>query len=180
MDMSSSVTQQTTRSRTKPRFNPRILIFLGVLALPLGWMVYTFVSLSISGGIEQRGDYKEVNLKAMGNFPFNDRIDTEQQVPEIYRKLDGKKVLLVGQMYSDFSAAQTDRFQLVYSIANCCFGGPPKVQERVFCHMPAGKPTPIYGGLSSVYGTLRIRAMKENGIVVSLFDMDVERIKPEY
>ena len=49
--------------------------------------------------IEQVGDYKEVNLKAMGNFPFDETSDDVKQVPEIYRKLDGQKVLLTGEMF---------------------------------------------------------------------------------
>jgi len=36
----------------------------------------------------------------------------------------------------------------------------------------------VYPGLAKVYGTLYVRAIRENGKVVSLYDMEVERIEP--
>ena len=44
--------------------------------------------------------------------------------------------------------------------------------------VPNGKRVYVYSGLAKVYGTLHIRAIRENGKVVSLFDLDVERIEP--
>ena len=175
----SSITQQTSGTK-KWHLNLRVLVLAGVVLLPIGWMTYTFIVLTIGQGIEQVGDYKQVDLKAMGNFPFNDRTDGPDQVPEVYRQLDGQKVLLIGQMYSDFAASpRVNRFQLVYSIQNCCFNGPPKVQERVFCQVPGDKTVPIYDGLSRVYGTLHVRAIREKGMVVSVYDLDVERVEPQ-
>lgn len=159
----------------------RMVLLVAVICLPVAWMTYTFIKLTVSSGIEQVGNYKQVDLKSMGNFPFDDTADDERTVPEVYRKLDGQKVLLIGQMYVDFTAEPlVDRFQLVYSIQNCCFNGPPKVQERVFAHVPEGstKKMPVYGGLTEVYGTLHIKAVKEKGRVVSLYDMDVEKLRP--
>ena len=47
-------------------------------------------------------------------------------------------------MYAGGSAApKVPAFQLVYSIQKCCFGGPPRVQERVFVNAPASKPVPF-------------------------------------
>lgn len=162
----------------KSLLNPRMLVILLVVLLPVGWLVWTFARLTLSGGIEQAGQYKLVNLKEMGNFPFNDISGTPQDVPARFRQLDGQKVLFEGQMYVDYTtAAQVDRFQLVYSIQNCCFNGPPRVQERVFAH--SSRLMPVYTELTKVYGTLHIRVSKENGKVVSLFDMDVERVERE-
>lgn len=163
-----------------PRVNPRLIVFLLVVLAPVGWFVYTFAKLSMSSGIEQVGEFKQVDLKSMGNFLFDDKIGTEKDVPQVYRALDGQKVLLKGQMYTDMSAEPAvESFQLVYSIQNCCFSGPPKVQERVFASAPPGKRVPFFDGLVRVYGTLHVRAIKQNGKVVSLYDMDVERIGPE-
>lgn len=148
-----------------------------VLLLPIAWIVYTFAKQSLGSGIEQVGEYKEVNLKAMGNFPFDESSDDAKQVPEIYRALDGQKVLLTGEMFSDTSASYADSYQLVYSIAKCCFGGPPKVQERVFVHTSNGQRLPIQSGLWKNYGTLHVRPVKQNGRVISVYDMDVTKIE---
>jgi hypothetical protein len=175
--MESSTVTQTTSSRSTSAFNPRLLVLILVIAAPLGWMAYTFVKLSVTGGIEQVGDYKQVDLKSMGNFTFDDRKGTVKDVPEQYRALDGQKVLLVGQMYADLSADDmVNSFQLVYSIQKCCFGGPPKVQERVFAQAPGGKKVPVYSALAKVYGILHVRTKIEGGKVVSLYDMDVEKV----
>jgi len=162
------------------RIVPLRMVMAAVFVLgPLCYMVYTFFVLEIGQGIEQVGEYKMVNLKAMGNFRFDDVTDDESRVPEVYRQLDGQKVLLIGEMYVDFGAAPTtDRFQLVYSIAECCFGGPPLVQERVFASVPPGQKVRVHDGLARVYGTLNVRAIRENGRVVSLYDMDVDRVEP--
>ena len=88
-------------------------------------------------------------------------------------------MFLVGQMYVDTSTAPVvDRFQLVYSIQNCCFNGPPKVQERVFAQVPpGGRKVPVFGSLAKIYGTLHVRADRENGRVVSLYTLDVEKVE---
>ncbi len=170
----------TERKQTlSQRLNWRIVVFvLLILGIP-GWIAYSMVKLSLTSGIEQVGDHKWVDLKAMGNFPFDDSVGTEADVPAVYRKLDGAKVVFDGQMYVDYtSAPRVERFQLVYSIANCCFNGPPRVQERVFAHAKPGELVTVCGGLARVYGTLHIRAQKENGRVVSVFDMDVDKAEP--
>ena len=162
------------------RVNPRVVTVAAVILLPLAWMVWTFAKLSISSSIETVGKYTTVDLKSLGYFPFSDIDGTVADVPKQYAALDGKKMLLVGQMVPDNKDASpfVDHFQLVYSIQNCCFNGPPKVQERVFVHVPAGgRKVPVLGGLTKVYGTLHVRALRENGLVVSLYDMDVEKIE---
>ena len=180
--MSDTVEYRKAASKPRKDINLRLVGFIAVVCLPVAWMTYTFIKLSVSSGIEQVGDYKQVDLKSMGNFPFDDTFDTEQAVPEVYRKLDGQKVLLIGRMYVDFTAEPTvDRFQLVYNIANCCFNGPPRVQERVFAHVPAGsnKKMPVYADMTEVYGTLHVRTLREKGHVISLYDMDVEKMRPQ-
>src|SRR5215472_6448799 len=81
------------------RINFRVIIFAAVVLFLLGWPVYTFLSESLTGGIHDRGTYKEVDLKAMGNFVFDENTGTVNDVPATYRKLDGQKVLLQGEIY---------------------------------------------------------------------------------
>ena len=161
------------------RINLRMVILAAVILVPLGWMATIGVQQYWTGGIVARGEYLEVDLKALGKFSFSETEGAITDVPKIYAELDGKKLLLVGQMYVDQSSASfVDRFQLVYSIQNCCFNGPPLVQERVFAHVPpGGRKVPVFSGLTNVYGTLHVRALRENGVVVSLYDLDVEKVE---
>jgi hypothetical protein len=117
----------------------------------------------------------------MGNFVFDERASTLDDVPKQWRDLDGKKMNLVGEIFAPNQAsAEINEFQLVYSIAKCCFGGPPKVQERVFCTVPAGKTIEYYGGFYRVKGTLHVKLHKDEfGITTKLFTLDVESAEPE-
>jgi hypothetical protein len=164
---------------TKPlseRFNFRLIGFLLVVALPFVWVLWTIFGQST---IVNRGDYYEVDLKAMGNFPLDPVRDTAAVIPAEVRALHGKKVRFEGEMYApDQAAGQVQQFQLVYSIVECCLGGPPKVQERVFAFVPPEKKIPNYTGRQvTVLGTLRVELQKDKGQTVSVFTMDVEDVQ---
>ncbi len=169
----------------KPGINYRLVLFLIVLAAPFIWILYVFLQQLTSGGITRHGDVAEVDLKALGNFPFNKETGKLEDVPQRWRELDGKKVVLQGYMYSGKSAAKTGAsFEFVYNIGKCCFGGPPLVQERVFGH-PAPKssdPVQIYDQdqFVKLTGILHVRVIKDRdvGTVMSLYDLDVLEAEP--
>ena len=165
------------------RINFRMLIFAGVLLFLLGWPVYTFLSETLTHGIHDRGSYKEVDLKAMGNFNFDEATGKLTDVPREYRNLDGQKVMLQGQIYDSREAGPgITEFELVYSIQKCCFNGPPRVQERVFAFIsPKTKRIKYQGdGEHKVLGTLRVTMQKDqkSGIIVEVYRLDVDSVEP--
>jgi hypothetical protein len=165
------------------RINVRLIVMLAVVATPFLYFAYVIARDMMTGGVIDRGSYAEVDLKSMGNFYFDATKDSVDSVPERFRRLDGKRVLLEGEMFAPNEAADDVRaFELVYNIAECCFGGPPKVQERVFVRVPAGKqgvPNYQYRGIVRVIGTLHVKAKKGvDGAVVALYEMDVESVEP--
>jgi hypothetical protein len=162
----------------KERINFRLIIFLAVIAIPFVWVFYVIINQTVTGGVEDYGSYKKVDLKSLGNFPFSAESGTKENIPPRWRALDGQRVLLQGEMYAGNSAAQVNDFQLVYSIVNCCFNGPPKVQERVFAKLPGEQTAPIYPGLVRVTGTLHIDIQRVEGQAVSVYTLDVEKIEP--
>ena len=168
----------TLPPRRRP-INLRMVVIMAFLCLPFLYFGYVIVDQAISGGIKDHGDYVEVDLKTLGSFPFDPVQDDNSNVPEKWRKLDGRKVVLVGEMYAGGSAApRVERFELVYSIQKCCFGGPPRVQERVFVSAPKNNPVPFYWQPVRVTGILHVNAKKVDGEVVSVFEMDIERLEP--
>ena len=170
----------TLPARSKrPRINLRLVVLLAFLGLPFLYFGYVIIDQAVTGGVTKRGDIYQVDLKSLGSFPFDPAGDDTNSVPERWRKLDGKKVELVGEMYAGGSAApKVNRFELVYSIQDCCFGGPPRVQERVYVNAPPGNPVPFYWQPVKVLGTLHVDAKKVDGQVVSVFEMDIERLEP--
>src|SRR6185369_4390577 len=75
------------------RNNLRLIIFIGVVAVVVGYPLWVFVDASVSGGIKDAGGgYKEVDLKAMSLFWFDQQHGTQQDVPAKWRALDGQKI----------------------------------------------------------------------------------------
>ena len=177
MDATLDYTSHRTPARPlSERFNFRLIGFLLVASLPFVWMFWAVLDQRT---IVNRGDYYEVDLKAMGNFPLDPVRDTAAVIPAEVRALHGKKVRFEGEMYAPNEAASAvTQFQLVYSIVECCLGGPPKVQERVFAFVPPDKKIPNYTGRQvTVLGTLKVELQKQNGQTVSVFTMDVEDVQ---
>ena len=177
LDYSAPKTKPAARPLSE-RLNLRLWIFLGVIAVPFLWAMWTIFG---AGTITQHGDYFSVDLKGMGNFPFDAKRDTESAIPKDVLALNGKKVHFEGEMYAPSEASQyVHDFQLVYSIVACCMGGPPKVQERVFAYVPEHKKIRNYSGQQvTCTGTLHIKVVRDpSGEAVSVFTMEVDDVQP--
>jgi len=164
--------------RRRGAINARLIIFLAIVSFPFFWFGYVIVNQTLTGGIQHHGDYSEVDLKSLGNFPLDGSNGTLNDIPSRWRDLDGKRVLLEGFMYAPNAAGDTVRnFQFVYNITKCCFNGPPLVQERVFVMAPGGE-VPYYSDLVRVVGTLHVNVVKEAGIIKSVYTLDLEKVSP--
>jgi hypothetical protein len=161
------------------RINFRMIIFAGVVLCLVGTPVYLYFDSVFSGGIHNRGDYLEVDLKAISNFPFDKNNGKITDVPKAWRELDGKRVVLEGEIVSPDSASpRISRFDLCYSIAKCCMTGVPQIQHFVKSTVVNNGKAPYYSGLVRVTGTLHVDVKKDDlGQVASVYQMDVERVE---
>ena len=171
----------TTPAAEGPRVNVRLIAFLVIVSAPFVWIVGSAVRHSMSGGVVDRGGFKEVDLKALGNFPFDGVDGKLEDVPKRYRELDGQKVLLKGYMFAPQSSGSRGRkFEFVYNVSKCCFDGEPQVQERVFAYAKKDDIA-LYEQdvFAEVTGTLHVRVEKDaqTGKVTSVYDLDVETTK---
>jgi hypothetical protein len=66
----------------------------------------------------------------------------------------------------------------VPSLFACCYGQPPQVQHTIVCTAPKGKSVSYYPDEIQVEGTLLVKEKKEDGFIVSIFDLDVASVKP--
>jgi hypothetical protein len=182
---SPAMPQQKKQQQRRER-NWGMIVRVGVVAtLVLGLVGYamkvTYESV-IKGGVINRGDYYEVELKAMSSFEMDQVAGTVQDVPQRFRELDGKKVLLVGEVApGGVSAAdKIDRFTLCYSVAKCCFGGPPKAQHFVDCRTSNGRLVTNYDGLGTIkiFGTLHVNIVRSGGKIQSVYQVDLDRVEP--
>jgi hypothetical protein len=158
----------------------RGIILLAAVTFVIGYPMVLFVQQKITRGIQRHGDLLLVDLKSMSDFEMDQDAGTDSEIPVVYRDLDGKRVQLVGQMWDPNSAEGSVRnFVLVYSITNCCFNGPPKVQHLVQATVLGDSPVDMHPDYVAVTGILHVGVHSSAGHVQSVYRIDVEQVKPE-
>lgn len=165
--------------RSGSLLNFRVIVFVAVILSIFGALGYLWWSVAGTHGIIQKGDAYQVDLKSMSTFPFDQVHGTIEDVPPRYRELDGKKVILIGEMWAPNAASdRLNQFELVYSIAKCCFSGPPQIQHFVQATTKNG-PVPYYSGLVRVTGTLKVEVTKApDGKITGVYHLAVDQVEP--
>jgi hypothetical protein len=159
--------------------NWRVVFFATLLLSILGTPAFVYLKAATSGGISRRGDLLEVDIFAMSNFEFDQIDGVIADVPKRYRDLDGKRVLLCGEMFAPHSAAgQVKTFDLVYSIGKCCIGPALKVQHFIKSTVQDGRSVDYHTGQVNVIGILHVNVERTDGMVQSVYRLDVERVDP--
>ena len=173
--------ENAARVPLSERINIRMILFFGCLVLMIGYPVYVYIDSVMHEGIKDvGGGYKEVDLKAMSVFPFDQVNGTIDDVPIKWRQLDGAKVIANGEMWQAQSASRyIDSFDLVYSITKCCFSGPPQVQHFVHARTAKGAQLEYFEGLVRVKGTLHVKVTREGEKVGGVYYMDVDSIEQD-
>jgi hypothetical protein len=122
--------------------------------------------------------YVEVDLKALGFFPLDPYHDSDAEIPKQFRRLDGRRVVMDGEMYNPYGGNAVDDFQLVYSRSGRRFEI-PKVQERVFAVAPDGQEVPYFSVPVRVWGVLHVGVQRDNdGRISSVYRMNVHGVAP--
>jgi hypothetical protein len=148
-------------------------------AFVLFYPIYTVLESAISHGIHQAGALLVVDMKAMSDFNLDQSNGSTTDIPRYYRDLDGKRVMLAGEMWlPDSASGPLGRFQLCYSISSCCFNGPPKVQHFVKATVLPGHDVEYSQGIVNVVGTLHVGVERGDGLVKSVYRLDVENVQP--
>ena len=161
--------------------NLRVLLFLAVLLVPAIAIGYVAVRSSLSGGVRDLGDAYELDLKRMSSFAFNPVVGTTQDVPEQWRKFDGETVVLQGQMWApERVEGDVKKFDLVYSIQDCCFTGEPKIQHFVKAIVPDGRAVAYHGrNFVRVRGKLTVDVTRgDAGRVNGVYHLAVDDVEP--
>ena len=162
------------------RLNLRVVLFTAVVLVPVLALGYVYFQAAFSSGIKATDEgYLWVDLQKMSSFSFDQRNGTIEQVPEQWRALDGKQVILEGEMWSTKSSApELSEFDLVWSVSNCCFTGTPQVQHFVHSKTADGGKVRYYNRPVRVRGTLTVDVTREAGQVTGVYHLDVESVEP--
>ena len=118
----------------------------------------------------------DLTIKQLGNFDYD--ADHGGNVPDDVKALNGAKVRLSGFMIPLDSSQRVTNFALVPTLLACCFGAPPAVQHTIIAHVPAGKDLAYYPDEIVCEGTLTVDEKKDDGFIISLFEINITSVKP--
>ena len=148
---------------------------------PAGTVIAAPITGSLSDGRKPHptpipGQVQEMAIKDLGNFDYD--ADKGGNIPSDVTAMSGSKIRLNGYMIPMDQAESITEFALVPSLFSCCYGQPPQIQHTIVVHVPKGKAVSYYPDEISVEGTLKVDEKKEDGFIVSIFEVDTTSVKP--
>ena len=78
-------------------------------------------------------------------------------IPDSARAIDGHNVLIKGYMYPGKKQFGIRQFLLVRDQGDCCFGGDPKITDRVLVHLQDEKSMSFSSRQTKIAGTFTVR-----------------------
>src|SRR5262249_53012334 len=115
-------------------------------------------------------------IKDLGNFDYD--ADKGGNIPDDVVALNGSKIRLKGFMIPMDQAVNITQFALVPDLFSCCFGQPPQLQHTIVVNCPKGKAVSYYPDEITVEGKLTVAEKKDEGFIISIFQVDVNSVKP--
>ncbi len=121
------------------------------------------------------GEVLEMAIKDLGNFEYNQ--ESGGNIPADVKGLSGCTIRLRGYMIPMDQAENITQFALVPSLFACCFGQPPQIQHTIVVNCPKGKAVTYFPDEILVEGKLTVQEKKDDGYVVSLFEVEAGSVK---
>ena len=123
----------------------------------------------------KEGQTLELSIKELGNFEYDQ--EKGGNIPKDVQQLAGTPVRLRGFMIPMDQADNITKFALVPDLFACCFGQPPQIQHMVVANCPQGKAVSYSPDEIVVEGKLNVEEKKDDGYIVSLFEVSVSSVK---
>jgi hypothetical protein len=122
------------------------------------------------------GDVLDIAIKDLGNFDYD--AEKGSPIPDDVKALNGCTIRLHGFMIPMDQAENITQFALVPSLFSCCYGQPPQIQHTLVVHCPKGKAVSYYPDEIIVEGKLKVDEKKDDGYIISVFEIDASSVKP--
>ena len=104
--------------------------------------------------------------------------DPDTQIPAKVKAFSGKKVAVKGFMLPlKVEGGLVTELLLMRDQSMCCFGTVPKINEWIAVKMTTSGIKPVMDQAVTLYGTLKVGAMRENGYLVGIYQMDADTIE---
>jgi hypothetical protein len=159
------------------------------------WIVAALALLLATAAVraEESQDYLPLTLGQLGVYTYVDysdgapagskaakkRVKHKNQIPKDIQRLDGAKISIVGFMipYNADGDYVLD-FTLVKSLAICCYGVTPKINETIHCNVPKELRIKMMVNVPlKLYGTLKVGEVWDNGYLLALYRMTVDKME---
>ncbi|MEO6597366.1 MAG: DUF3299 domain-containing protein [Planctomycetota bacterium] len=114
----------------------------------------------------------KVGFSQLAGFDYKEGMTLPKEVTD----LDEVVVVIRGCMQREVpGSAPVNEFMLVNDACGCT--GTPKMNEIIFCTLPAGVTMDIKPGIVTVTGKLYVGEVKEDGVVVMIYQMDADTVQ---
>ena len=136
---------------------------IGAIVVSAVSLIAGLVTLSRAYAAELPDGYERLNYGLLQPLPG----DPSDMVPDTARTMDGRNVLLKGYIYPGKQQTGITQFLLVRDQGDCCFGGNPKITDRVLVQLKdPGHPKGINfsSRLTKIAGRFVIRPMSAPGM----------------
>jgi len=123
------------------------------------------------------GQVVDLDLEELGNFNY----DAKQggNIPADVTRLNGATFRTRGYMIPMDAAQSISEFALVPRLwGDDPHDPPPKVQQVVVVHLAPNAAIPYCPDKLQVEGTLHVQEKRDQGYIVSIFDLDATSVKP--
>jgi hypothetical protein len=104
-------------------------------------------------------------------------VDPDTQIPANVKAFNGKKVAVKGFMLPlKVEGGLVTELLLMRDQSMCCFGTVPKINEWIAVKMGTAGIKPVMDQAVTLYGTIKVGAMRENGYLVGIYQMDGDKV----
>jgi hypothetical protein len=107
----------------------------------------------------------------------NETAKSANQIPTEIRALDRKAIALKGFMLPlKVEGGLVTEMLMMRDQSMCCYGTVPKITEWVSVKMSGKGVRPVMDQPVTMFGTLRVGEMRENGYLIGIYAMDGEKL----
>ena len=104
--------------------------------------------------------------------------DPDGQIPESVKAYNGKRVALKGFMLPlKVEQGLVTELLIMRDQSMCCYGTVPRINEWVSVRMTSKGVKPVMDQAVTLQGTLKVGAIRENGYLVGIYQMDGETME---
>jgi hypothetical protein len=131
-----------------------------------------------------KGEFLSIGFDKLSSFKYDvpeeapdakPTTDPDTQIPATVKAFDGKRVALKGFMLPlKVEQGLVTELLIMRDQSMCCYGTVPKINEWVSVKMTSKGVKPVMDQAVTMEGKLKVGAIRENGYLVGIYQMDGE------